>query len=264
MILPKRYSIIVQNISLSLHINHPNQLCEACFLDNHARRSFPKEVESRANKHLQLVQTDMCGPIDPPSFALLKKESGYVIKVLNFDKGDAFTSKEFNEFCEKNEIRHPLMVLKTLQQNGVAKRKNRTILNMARCMLKAKSMPKEFWAKVVSCVVYLSNRSPTINVKGRFKLNDRGVKHVFIGYDASSKGYKLYNPKNRKIINLMKKRHGIRRKKKTLMISFHILKKHPIEFSTPPLSPIPSIHEASSSKESSSEREKNEKHSRNI
>ena len=36
---------------------------------------------------------------------------------------------------------------------------------MARCMLKAKSMPKEFWAEAISCVIYLSNRSPTSNVK---------------------------------------------------------------------------------------------------
>ncbi|RDY04652.1 hypothetical protein CR513_11616, partial [Mucuna pruriens] len=124
------------------------------------------------------------------------------------------------------------MVPRTPQQNEVVERKNRTILNMARCMLKAKSMPKEFWAEVVSCVVYLSNRSPTRNVKGqtpqeawsgvkpkvdhfrvfgsiayahvpnqgRSKLDDRSVKHVFIGYDANSKGYKLYNPNNGKMI----------------------------------------------------------------
>ncbi|RDY08083.1 hypothetical protein CR513_07727, partial [Mucuna pruriens] len=103
---------------------------------------------------------------------------------------------------------------------------------MARCMLKAKSMPKEFWAKVVSCAIYLSNRSPTRNVKGqtpqeawsrvkpkvdhfrvfvsiinahvpnkgRSKLDDRSVKHVFIGYDENSKGYKLYNPNNGKMV----------------------------------------------------------------
>ena len=100
---------------------------------------------------------------------------------------------------------------------------------MTRCMLKAKSIPKEFWAKAISCAVYLSNCSPTKNVKsqtpqeawsgvkprvyhlnvyrsianahvlnqGRSKLDDRSVKHVFI--DESSKGYKLYNPSNGKI-----------------------------------------------------------------
>ena len=103
---------------------------------------------------------------------------------------------------------------------------------MTRSIMKAKLMPKEFWAKAVSCVVYLSNQSPMTNVKDqtpqeawskrqpsvaylrifksvayahmpqqeRSKLDDRSVKHVFIGYDQNSKGYKLYNPSNGKIM----------------------------------------------------------------
>ncbi|GMJ16253.1 hypothetical protein HRI_005294500 [Hibiscus trionum] len=103
---------------------------------------------------------------------------------------------------------------------------------MARSMLKAKNMPREFWAEAVSCAVYLSNRSPTKNVdnatpqeawsgrkpsvrhirvfgsiayahvpdQGRLKLDDRSSKYVFIGYDSNSKGYKLYNPSNGRII----------------------------------------------------------------
>ena len=48
-------------------INHQNQLCEACLLRKHARRSFPKETTSRTSKPLILVHTDVCDPIDPPS-----------------------------------------------------------------------------------------------------------------------------------------------------------------------------------------------------
>ena len=53
------------------------------------------------------------------------------------------------------------MVPYSPQQNGVAERKNRSILNMARCMLKAKHLPKEFWAEAMSCAIYLSNSSKT-------------------------------------------------------------------------------------------------------
>ncbi|KAL0544873.1 hypothetical protein IC582_020003 [Cucumis melo] len=102
---------------------------------------------------------------------------------------------------------------------------------MARSMLKCKKMPKEFWAQVVGCVVYLSNCSPTrslwnktpqqawtgrkpsighLRVFGcmayahipdqkRSKL-DKSEKYVFVGYDASSKGYTLYNPVTKKTI----------------------------------------------------------------
>ena len=36
--------------------------------------------------------------------------------------------------------------------------------------------------------------------QGISKIDDRSVKHVFVGYDASSKGYKLYNPSNNKVV----------------------------------------------------------------
>ncbi|KAL4273099.1 hypothetical protein GQ457_13G010880 [Hibiscus cannabinus] len=164
--------------------------------------------------------------------ALVEKESSFEIKSLRSDRGGEFTSNEFNDFCKANGIRCPLTVPRSPQQNGVAERKNRTILNMARSMLKAKNMPKEFWAEAVSCAVYFSNRSPTKNVdnvtpqeawsgrkpsvrhirvfgniayahvpdQGRLKLDDRSSKYVFIGYDSNSKGYKLFNPSNGRIV----------------------------------------------------------------
>ncbi|KAL4290879.1 hypothetical protein GQ457_14G021340 [Hibiscus cannabinus] len=213
-------------------ISHPNQFCEACLLGEHARSSFPKEATSRATEPLQIVHTDVCGPIKPPSFALVEKESGFEIKSLRSDRGGEFTSNEFNDFCKENGIRRPLTVSRSPQQNGVAERKNMTIFNMARSMLKAKNMPKEFWAEAVSCAVYLSNHSPTKNLdnvtpqeawsgrkpsvrhiwvfgsiayahvpdQGRLKLDDRSSKYVFIGYDSNSKGYKLFNPSNGRIV----------------------------------------------------------------
>ena len=53
-------------------INHPNQLCEACILGKDERRSFPKETTSRTSKSLQLLPTDVCVPVDPPSFGKRK------------------------------------------------------------------------------------------------------------------------------------------------------------------------------------------------
>ncbi|KAL4320263.1 hypothetical protein GQ457_18G013060 [Hibiscus cannabinus] len=108
-----------------------------------------------------------------------------------------------NQLCEAcllaNGIRRPLTVPRSPQQNGVAERKNKTILNMTRSMLKAKNMPKEFWAEAVSCAVYLSNRSQQTKWI-ILKLDDRSSKYVFIGYDSNSKGYKLFNPRNGRIV----------------------------------------------------------------
>jgi transposase InsO family protein len=156
----------------------------------------------------------------------------YCIKSLRFDRGGEFTSNEFKEFCEANEIHRPLMVPRSPQQNCVVERKKRTILNMARSMLKTKRMPREFWAEAVDCAVYLSNCCPTkslwnktpqeawsgrkpsvshLRVFGsigythvpdeeRSKLDDKSKRYIFIGYDSSSIGYKLYNPNFGKIV----------------------------------------------------------------
>ncbi|KAE8684274.1 hypothetical protein F3Y22_tig00111146pilonHSYRG00032 [Hibiscus syriacus] len=161
------------------HINHPDQLCEGCLVGKQFRKSFPKESETRAKKPLELIYTDVCGPIKPSSLevrsfevfkkfkAAVERESGRKIKAMRSDRGGEFTSREFQEFCEANGIRRPMTVPRSPQQNGVAERKNRTILDMARSMLKSKKLPKEFWAEAVSCAVYLSNRSPTRSVWGK-------------------------------------------------------------------------------------------------
>jgi len=164
--------------------------------------------------------------------AHVEKESGLVIKAMRSDRGGEFTSNEFQKYCEDNGIRRQLTVPRTPQQNGVAERKNRTILEMAMSMLKSKRLPKELWAEAVACAVYLSNRSPTRSVLGktpqeawsgrkpgishlrvfgsiahahvpdekRSKLDDKSEKYIFIGYNTNSKGYKLYNPDTGKTI----------------------------------------------------------------
>ncbi|KAM0978069.1 hypothetical protein ACFX2C_014081 [Malus domestica] len=75
---------------------------------------------------------------------------------------------------------------------------------MARSMLKSKRLPKELWAEVVACAVYLSNRSPTRSVgkdsARSMEWKKTSEKFIFIGYDSYSKGYKLYNPNNGKTV----------------------------------------------------------------
>ena len=166
-------------------INHPDQVCEGCLLGKQFRKSFPRESDSRAKKPLELIHTDVCGPIKPSSFgknnyfllfiddfsrktwvyflkqkseafgafkkfkAAVEKETGLEIKAMRSDRGGEFTSKEFQEFCEANGIRRPLTVPRSPQQNGVSERKNKTILDMARSMLKSKKLPKEFGQKLL-------------------------------------------------------------------------------------------------------------------
>ncbi|XP_072054397.1 uncharacterized protein [Arachis hypogaea] len=133
------------------------------------------------------------------------------------------------------EIVHSDLCYVEVPSNGgskVAEGKNRTIMDMVRCMLKSKQMPKEFWAEAVATAVHILNRCPTKSVRDktlekawsgkrpsiyhfrvfgciayahvldqlRKKLDDKAKKCIFIGYSIDSKAYKLYNLETKKVI----------------------------------------------------------------
>ena len=92
------------------------------------------------------------------------------------------------------------------------KRKNRSILNMAKSMLKTKKMPEEFLTEVVDCAIYLSNMCFAkrygieesqvllsigyvhLNDQVRTKLDDKSKMMIFVGYDQMSTGYSSTTP----------------------------------------------------------------------
>jgi transposase InsO family protein len=55
-------------------------------------------------------------------------------KCLRTDNGTEYTNDEFRDFCKQHGIRRHCTVHKTPQQNGVAKRMNRSIVERARCL----------------------------------------------------------------------------------------------------------------------------------
>ncbi|KRZ48337.1 Retrovirus-related Pol polyprotein from transposon TNT 1-94 [Trichinella nativa] len=64
-----------------------------------------------------------------------ENQTGNKIKTLRSDNATEYCSENFQKFLRVNGIRHETSVQYTPQQNGVAERKNRTLLDMARCML---------------------------------------------------------------------------------------------------------------------------------
>lgn len=77
---------------------------------------------------------------------------------MRYDRWKEFTFNEFQDFCEVNEIRRPLTILRSPQQNGRVEGKNKTIFDMVRNMLKTKRLSNEFWAEAIVCEVYLYNK----------------------------------------------------------------------------------------------------------
>ena len=68
------------------------------------------------------------------------------------------------EVYKKNGIKQQFTTAYTPRQNGIAKRKNWTILDMTRTVLKEKCFPKYFWAEAMACIDYLVNRCPSQNM----------------------------------------------------------------------------------------------------
>ncbi|PNX55476.1 retrovirus-related Pol polyprotein from transposon TNT 1-94, partial [Trifolium pratense] len=175
--------------------------CADCLADKQSRDSIPKQENWRATSKLELVHSDICGPINPQSNgdnryfmtftddmsrktwtyvlkeksnafenfkvfkALVEKEVGCGIQCLRTDRGGEYTSNAFNEFCSREGIKRQLTATYTPQQNGVSERKNRTLLNIVRSMINARRVPKSFWPEAVKWATYVMNRSPTLNVK---------------------------------------------------------------------------------------------------
>ncbi|GJR56014.1 putative ribonuclease H-like domain-containing protein [Tanacetum coccineum] len=80
------------------------------------------------------------------------------VKVIRCDNGTEFKNRVMNQFFEMKGIKREFSVARTPQQNGVAKRKNRTLIEAARTMLADSKLPTTFWAKAVNTACYAQNR----------------------------------------------------------------------------------------------------------
>ena len=84
---------------------------------------------------------------------------------MRTDQGGENTSNEFKEFCNSHGIKKELTTTYTPQQNEVAERKNRTMVEMARCMLREMCLPNMYWVDAIHSAIYILNRSSTNMVK---------------------------------------------------------------------------------------------------
>lgn len=143
------------------------------------------------------------------------------VKKLRTDNGLEFCNIRFDQFCKDEGIVRHRTCTYTPQQNGVAERLNRSILNKVRSMLSESGLESKFWAEAVSTAVYLLNRTPSsvidfeipeerwtsevpdLSSLRRFgciayihsdtgKLNPRAKKGVFTGYPEGVKGFRIW------------------------------------------------------------------------
>lgn len=104
--------------------------------------------------------------------AMVKNEIQQNIGTLRIDNEGEYTSKSFEQYLRDNGIKHQTIIPYNPQQNGVAERMNRTLLNMVRSMMFFKNVKLIFWGEVVLCATYIINRctSSIINNKSTYEL----------------------------------------------------------------------------------------------
>ena len=237
-------------------------MCDVCQKGKQVKTSFKSKQHIFTSNPLELIHMDLFGPsrtrslggnyyalvfVDDYScftwtffissksetFQVFRKfakvvqnEKDLKIKSIRSDHGGEFQNESFEKFYEHHGISHNFPAPRTPQQNGVVERKNRSLEELARTMLNDNSLPKYFWADVVSTTCHMLNRVLIIHVlkltpyeifKGRkpnvsyfkafgckcFILNNgksnlgkfdsKADEGIFLGYSLTSKAYRVYN-----------------------------------------------------------------------
>lgn len=163
----------------------------------------------------------------------INTQFGTHIKILQSDNAREYLSTSFQSFLTSQGILHQTSCAHTPQQNGVAERKNRHLVETARTMLLHNNVPPRFWGDAILTACYLINRMPSFVLKnqvphsilfprqhlyslplrifgctcfvhdltpGKDKLAAKSLKCLFLGYSRLQKGYRCYSPVLRRYI----------------------------------------------------------------
>lgn len=164
----------------------------------------------------------------------IERQSNKKIQQLRTDNGGEFCSHDFEEYCLEHGIGRQLTAPYSSAHNGVAERRNRTLQDITRALIKQAELPMSYWAEAVVMSAYLLNRLPSKSVQGKTpyeawhkckpsvqhirifgspayahlnkqqtqhsKLSDRARKLVFVGFTEGIKAYKLLDPQTKRVI----------------------------------------------------------------
>lgn len=154
-------------------------------------------------------------------------------KAMRTDRGKEFINDQLSPWCRERGIEVQTTAPYSPSQNGVAERSNRTLVELARAMIKAQDLPEFLWEPAVKHAAYLRNRSATRTIKdktpyelwhgkkpdvshlrefgapvwvllqGQYearKIQPKSKRRAFVGYDDGSKSVNYYNAETRKIL----------------------------------------------------------------
>jgi len=188
--------------------------CSHCLAGKQNRVAFRSSPPSRKSGILDLVHSDVCGPMKTKSLggsiyfvtfiddfsrkiwvytlktkdqvagvfrefhALVERQTGKKLKCIRTDNGGEYIGC-FAQYCRQHGIRHQRTPPKTPQLNGIAERMNKTLIERVRCLLSQAQLSKSFWAEALSTVVHILNLTPCVPLD--FDIPNR----VWTGKDVS-------------------------------------------------------------------------------
>ena len=192
-------------------------------IDVYTRRIFTYFLKNKSETYAKFLDFK----------ARREKETGLKLKIVRTDNGGEFVNKDFEDTFTKEGIKHERTCFYNSASNGIVERANRTVTEIARCMMQDAKLPPKFWAEATSTAAYIHNCTPTNKGEGptpmelwtgnkpnvkhlrvfgckvyyyipkqkRNKLEPRAKKGMFVGYSKNQKAYRIYDLEERKFIN---------------------------------------------------------------
>ncbi|KAI3692233.1 hypothetical protein L6452_32044 [Arctium lappa] len=192
--------------------------CVACFKGKQHKTSHKTKELNTISSCLQLLHMDLFGPtnvmsIGKKSYCLvivddysrftwvyflrtkdetsgliksfilrIENQTNQKVKVIRSDNGTEFKFFDLNTFCEEKGIERQYSAPRTPQQNGVAERRNRTLIEAARSLLADSKLPITFWAEAVNTACYVQNRVLVVKPKNKTPYELLNKRKPFIGF----------------------------------------------------------------------------------
>ncbi|GKD07637.1 retrovirus-related pol polyprotein from transposon TNT 1-94 [Tanacetum coccineum] len=132
--------------------------CTTCEKGKHYRASFTSKQNFSIRKCLHLLHMDLFGPVSPMSINHEKYTLVIVDEHSRNDNGTEFRNHKLESFCDEKGISQNFSSPYTPEQNGVAERRNKTLIKAARTMLHGLVLSKHFWTNAVRIACYTQNR----------------------------------------------------------------------------------------------------------
>nr|GEU50512.1 putative ribonuclease H-like domain-containing protein [Tanacetum cinerariifolium] len=214
----------------SINLNNLCPMCNLACLVAHS--SFDESMKwHRFCWVFFLEHKDETYPILMDFITLVENQLNKKVKDIRSDKGTEFKNAHMIELCGSKGIKREYSNPRTPQQNRIAERKNRTLIEVARTMLADSKLPTMFWTEAVRTTCYVLNRvsvtspltkTPYALLTGNIpsvshfkpfgcyvtilntsdhlgKFDGKADEGYIVGYSASNKAYRVYNVPNKRV-----------------------------------------------------------------